>query len=232
MTQLEVPLSVRRWVEQFEHSVYKSAELDKLTAQCTETCEENNTTLLFLRLDQARELLRAARTLREKLVIRYFLLNGLAPTELSLARLEGLDPVNCTLFLPKRHWKRNCLADIDAGTVHLQLSYAGNRVDGPLIRGRADKRRAKGSGLHYNWLNRIVHKVADRTCIAGKERVSPIVLKRTFAREWLLSGGGVGTLQKQFSHKHLWSTAHYLRFVMEDVKPEHTRMVGRVLEEA
>jgi len=114
--------------------------------------------------------------------------------------------------------------NIDAGTVHLQLLYAGNRVDGPLIRGR------QGS-LKFNWLNRIVHKVADRTLIAGKEKVSPIVLKRTFAREWLLSGGGVGTLQKQFSHKHLWSTAHYLRFIMEDVKPEHMRMVGKILEE-
>jgi len=221
MMQTEVPLSVRRWVEQFEHSVYKSAELDRLTAQCT----EEGAALLFLRLDQARELLRATRTLREKLVIRYFLLNGLAPTELSLARLEGLDPVNCTLFLPKRHWKKNCLADIDPETVKLQIIYAGNRVEGPLIQGRQ-------GGLKFNWLNRTVHKVADRTCIAGKEHICPIVLKRTFAREWLLSGGGVGTLQKQFSHKHLWSTAHYLRFVMEDVKPEHRRMTTRFLEEA
>jgi len=221
MTQEEAPLSVRRWVEQFERTLYKTAEIDKLTAQCT----EDGAALLFLRLDQARELLRAASTLREKLVIRYFLLNGLAPTELSLARLEGLDPVNCTLFLPRRHWKRNCIASIDAGTVHLQLRYAGNRVEGPLIRGRQ-------GGLKFNWLNRIVHTVADRTCIAGKRKISPIVLKRTFAREWLLSGGGVGTLQKQFSHKHLWSTAHYLRFIMEDVKPEHMRMANRILKEA
>jgi hypothetical protein len=218
---MEVPLSVRRWVEQFERTLYKHAELDKLTSQCT----EDKSALLFLRLDQARELLRATRTLREKLVIRYFMLNGLAPTELSLARLEGLDPVNCTLFLPKRHWKKNCLADIDPETVKLQIIYAGNRTRGPLIRGRQ-------GGLKFNWLNHIVHVVAGRTCIAGKEHVTPIVLKRTFAREWLLSHGSVGTLQKQFSHKHLWSTAHYLRFVMEDVKPDHTRMATKIQEEA
>jgi integrase len=74
--------------------------------------------------------------------------------------------------------------------------------------------------------------VAKRTCIAGKEKVSPIVLKRTFARIWLLSGGkknggNVCTLQKQFGHKHLWSTAHYLRFFMDDVKADHLNMLER-----
>jgi hypothetical protein len=66
---------------------------------------------------------------------------------------------------------------------------------------------------------------------SGKEAISPLILKRTFAREWLLSGGCLGTLQKQFSHKHLWSTAHYLRFVMEDVKPDHARMLTHAYEE-
>ena len=221
MTQEEVPLSVRRWVEQFERTLYKTAEIDRLTAQCT----EDGAALLFLRLDQARELLRAASTLREKLVIRYFLLNGLAPTELSLARLEGLDPVNCTLFLPRRHWKRNCITSIDAGTVHLQVRYAGNRSEGPLLVGRS------GQNLKYRTLWQVVNTVALRTRIPQKEKISPIVLKRTFAREWLLSGGGVGALQNQFSHKHLWSTAHYLRFVLADVQPEHMRMANRILKE-
>lgn len=87
-------------------------------------------------------------------------------------------------------------------------------------------------GLGYQRLWEIVKAVALRTSIPQKEKISPIVLKRTFAREWLLSGGGVGTLQKQLSHKHLWSTAHYLRFIMEDVKPEHRRMTAKILQEA
>lgn len=238
-----VPLSVRRWVEQFERTVYKTAEIDKLTVQCI----DGVTPMLFLRLDQARELLRATRTLREKLVIRYFMLNGLAPTELSLARLEGLDPVDCTLFLPKRHWKKNCLIDIDPETVKLQIIYAGNRTTGPLILGRQ-------GGLKFNWLNRIVHHVADRTCIAGKEHINPLVLKRTFGKIWVRSrkigklkcphcgceldidievpGGSICTLQKQFSHKHLWSTAHYLRFCLDDVKPDHKRVTAAFAKEA
>lgn len=222
----QAPQSVRRWVEQFERSVYKTAETDKLTVRCEAAYNDGAEALLFLRLDQARELLRAARTLREKLVIRYFMLNGLAPTELSLARLEGLDPINCTLFLPKRHWKRNCLADIDTETVKLQILYAGDRVDGPLVRGR------HGKTLKYQRLWEIVKAVARRTMIPQKEKISPLVLKRTFARQWLLSGGSVGTLQKQFSHKHLWSTAHYLRFVMEDVKPDHARVTANFAKEA
>lgn len=215
-----IPLSVSRWVEHFERNLYNTNSLDGLTAQCP----SENRTMLFLRIDQTRELLRAAQTMREKLIIRYFLLNGLSPMELRYAQLEHLNPVDCTLFLPKRHWKKNCLTDIDAETVKLQIVYAGDRVEGPLIPGRY------GKALKHCWLWHIVKEVAMRTNIASKEKVSPIILKRTFARLWLLSGGNVGTLQKQFSHKHLWSTAHYLRFVMEDVKPDHKRMLKHTLE--
>lgn len=180
--------------------------------------------MLFLRMDQAVQLLKATKTIRETLVIRYFLLNGLSPMELSNARIEHLDPVTCTLYLPKRHWKRNQLADIDVETVKLQIIYSENRITGPLIRSRLRK-PLKPISL---WL--IVKNIAKRTNIPGKENVSPIILKRTFARMWLLSHGSVGSLQKQFSHKHLWSTAHYLRFVMEDVKPDHRRMVKHMTE--
>lgn len=183
--------------------------------------------MLVLREDQAREMLAAAKTKREQLIIRYFLLNGLAPTELSLARLEGLDPVNYTLFLPKRHWKKNCLTDIDAGTVKLQIIYAEDRTEGPLLRSRC-----VGQGIKYQRLWEIVKEVAMRTNIPGKEKISPIVLKRTFAKIWLRSGrkkngGNLGSLQKQFGHKHLWSTAHYLRFFLDDVKEDHLNMIDR-----
>jgi integrase len=154
------------------------------------------------------------------------MLNGMAPKELSLARVEGLDPVNCTLFLPKRHWKKNCLTDIDAQTVRLQIIYSGDRTTGPLLTGRLS------DGLRYQRLYEIVKEIAARTNIAGKEKISPIILKRTFAKIWLRSGsrkdgGNLGSLQKQFSHKHLWSTAHYLRFFMDDVKEDHLHMIER-----
>lgn len=179
--------------------------------------------MLFLRFDQAKQLLRAAVTLREKLVIRYFLLNGLAPMELSLARIEYLDPVECTLFLPKRHWKRNCIAHIDSETVKLQIVYSEDRREGPLIRGRYENKQPDRSTF-----NNIVKRIAERTNIIGKKAICPIVLKRTFGKEWLKSGGNVGSLQKAFSHKHLWSTAHYLRFFMDDVKEDHTRLLRRI----
>jgi len=180
--------------------------------------------MLFLRLDQALQLFRATQTLRETLIVRYFLFNGLCPMELSNGRIEHLDPLSCTLFLPRRHWKRNCITDIDPETVRLQVIYSEDRSEGPLIRGRT------GKSLKPFWLWQVVKDVSMRTSIPGKELICPLVLKRTFAREWLLSGGSIGSLQKELGHKHLWSTAHYLRFVMEDVKPDHNRLIRRVQE--
>ena len=203
--------------------------------------------MLFIRLDQALELEKAAKNLKERLVIRYMVYNGLSPMEMSAARIEHLDPVECTLFLPRRHWKRNCVTDIDPETVRLQAVYSGARKKGPLIRSN------KGGHLRRDGIFKVVKRVARRTSIPNAEKINPLILKRTFAREWLggaalsrikcphcgqpipeellLSRGSIGTLQKQFSHKHLWSTAHYLRFLLEDVRRNHRRLMERVKRE-
>ena len=178
--------------------------------------------MLFLRLDQALELEQAAVDLKERLVIRYMVYNGLCPMEIAGARIEHLDPVECTLFLPRRHWKRNCIADIDPETVRLQAIYSGSRKKGPLIRSQ------KHGHFCTAGIYQVVKRVARRTTIPNAGKISPRILKRTFAREWLLSQGTVGSLQKQLGHKHLWSTAHYLKFLLDDVRRNHVRLMRRV----
>jgi len=219
-------LSVQRWRRLFERRANRDVRPYVVSPKPGDAHGAEARFVLFLRPDQALELLRACRDLRERLVIRYFLLNGLSPMELGNARIEHLDPLNCTLFLPRRHWKRNCLTDIDPETVRLQVMYSGDRVEGPLVR------TSHGQPLARRTLWDIVKAIALRTSIPGKEKISALVLKRTFAREWLLSGGSVGTLQKQLGHKHLWSTAHYLRFALDDVQPNHRRMVTRLVKGA
>lgn len=183
--------------------------------------------MLFLRLDQALQLLDTCRTPRETLIIRYMMLNGLSNMELAEARIEHLDPVSCELFLPKRHWKRNCIADIDQETVTLQIVYSGSRKKGPLIRNN----RTNGH-LSRMWIWWIVKTVACHTTIPNAEKVNPLTLKRTFARLYLKTlGNTISGLQKAFSHKHLWSTAHYLRFVLDDVRQEKRRLMRRLESE-
>ena len=177
--------------------------------------------MLFIRMDQALKLLRAAKNMKERLVIRYMLFNGLSPMEISSGCIEHLDPIENTLFLPRRHWKTNCVADIDPETVGLQIMYSEDRVQGPLIRSQ------RGGHYSLKGIWGVVKRVAQRTIIPNKELISPIILKRTFAREWLTAGGTLGTLQKQLGHKHLWSTAHYLRYVLEDVKRNHVKLLRR-----
>ena len=183
--------------------------------------------MLFLRLDQALELLRTCRNLKETLAVRYFMFNGLSPMELSNGRIEHLDPVNCELFLPRRHWKNNQITDIDTETVGLQIIYSGARKKGPLLVSRKTKGHYTSRGL---W--DLVKRIAARTNIANKEKITPLILKRTFAREYLMTEGNtVLELQGAFSHKHLWSTAHYLRFVLDDVKAGKKRMMEKIESE-
>ena len=150
--------------------------------------------------------------------------NGLSPMELAAARIEHLDPVAHELFLPKRHWKKNCVTDIDPETVKLQIIYSGNRKKGPLLISRQTRGHFTRDGL---W--RLVKRVALRTSIPSAEKVCPLILKRTFARIFLKTPGNtVAALQKAFSHKHLWSTAHYLKFLLDDVHHEKSRMMRRI----
>jgi len=181
--------------------------------------------MLFLRLDQAIEMVDTTRNLKERLVLRYCVFNGLSPMEISAARIEHLDPVECTLYLPRRHYKRNCVCAIDPETVRLQILYSESRKKGPLIRSQ------KGGHMTRFGIWHLVKSVARRTSIPNAEKISPRTLKRTFGREWLRSGGNIGSLQKQFSHKHLWSTAHYLRFNLEDVEQNHAKLMRRVKHE-
>jgi len=179
--------------------------------------------MLFLRLDQALQLLDATKNMKEQLTVQYIVYNGLSPGEVSAARIEHLDVVECTLFLPKRHWKRNCICNIDIETVKLQVIYSGSRKKGPLLRSQ------KGGHFTRHGIWHIIRRVALRTNIRGKNMISPRMLKRTFAREYLKTpGNNIGSLQKQFSHKHLWSTAHYLRFILDDVRADHARMMERI----
>jgi len=179
--------------------------------------------MLFLRLDQALAVEKAARNLKERLAVRYPLYNGLSSGETGDGRIEFLDPVERILFLPWRHWKRNCLCKIEAETVKLQAIYSGARKVGPLLRSNKGGHFSR-EGIYY-----VVNRVALRTSIPGREGISPRTLKRTFCREWLRTPGNtLAGLQKQLGHKHLWSTAHYLPYVLEDVEIEQDRMMERL----
>jgi len=180
--------------------------------------------MLFLRLDQALAVEKAARNLKERLAVRYPLYNGLSSGETGDGRIEFLDPVERILFLPWRHWKRNCLCKIEAETVKLQAIYSGARKVGPLLRSNKGGHFSR-EGIYY-----VVNRVALRTSIPGREGISPRTLKRTFCREWLRTPGNtLAGLQKQLGHKHLWSTAHYLPYVLEDVEIEQDRMMERIM---
>jgi len=208
--------------------------------------------MLFLRTQYALELLDACEktgrqntrtkrqremVLKQKLVIRYLMLNGLSNMEVANARIEHLDPVDCTLELPRRHWKRNCITNIDTETVRLQIIYSGNRKKGPLLRSQ----RTRGHLRPCSILD-LVKRVAGRTNIPSKEKICPLVLKRTFARMYLGSSvcphcgkvvpkNTLGGLQKAFGHKHLSSTARYLRYDMDEAREraqEKSRMVRRL----
>lgn len=177
--------------------------------------------MLYLRKEHAFELLEACLSIKEKLVVRYFMFNGLCPMELANARIEHLDPVDGILFLPRVHWKDNQTKEIDPETVRLQIIYSGSRKKGPLLVSRKTRGHYTPCGL---W--DLIKRIAMRTNIPNKEKISPLNLKRTFARLFLKTPGNtLLDLQRAFCHKHIWSTGHYLRVNLDDAKEAKNRMM-------
>lgn len=200
--------------------------------------------MLLIRMDEAINIIDGAKTLRDKLVIRYLLFVGLEPREIGEACIEHIDFVEGTLYIPSRHWHKDGYPCVDQETLHLTAKYAGSQTQGPLIRG------AHGGHLKRMQIWRIVRDAAVRAGVRCAHKIHPRTLKYIFATTWLKPKpvpflvrcpccdrvfqifiplpGSVGTLQKQLSHKHLSSTAHYLKFIMDDVRPEYDRLMRYV----
>lgn len=177
--------------------------------------------MLFLRMDEAQRIIKAATKLRDKIIIRLALFSGIQRREIAEARIEHIDPIEQVIWLPKRHWNKDGYACLDTETLTLLTQYVGTRTRGPLFKGRTHG--------HLNVVRvwQIVKTAALQANVRLAEQCGPRVLRHTFATTWLKNKGNIVLLQKQLGHKHLRSTACYLDFVMTDVRPEYNRIIRK-----
>jgi len=79
-----------------------------------------------------------------------------------------------------------------------------------------------GLPLTRNGVQQMLRRCGRRACISGV-RCSPHTLRHTFAKNYLMNGGDIFSLQKILGHSSLASVRIYLNLFAVDLKAQHRR---------
>jgi integrase/recombinase XerD len=147
---------------------------------------------------------KACKTFEESLIINVLLETGMRVSE--LAKLEK-DQVS---------WQRDCITTIGKGGKRRVIPMS-SRTRFYLSEHFKDQHKIKYGS---RWIQKIVKKIAERGRLMKK--VSPHVLRHTFAVCYLHRGGNLRALQGILGHSHIQTTDMYLNYsgarVLDDFK--------------
>lgn len=150
------------------------------------------------------ELKQACKSFEESLIVNVLLETGMRVSELANLRKEQIS------------WQRDCITTIGKGGKRRVIPMS-SRTRFYLSEYFKDHKKMK---YGCRWIQKIVHRVAERTDIMKK--LSPHVLRHTFAVCYLHKGGNVRALQGILGHSHIQTTDMYLNYsgarVIDDFK--------------
>lgn len=148
----------------------------------------------------------ACQTFEEELVINVLLETGMRVSELASLRKDQIS------------WQRDCITTIGKGGKRRVIPMS-KRTRFYLTEFFMDQNKIKWGS---RWIQTIVKRVADRTSIMKK--VSPHVLRHTFAVCYLHRGGNIRALQGILGHSHIQTTDVYLNYSGERVLDDFKRV--------
>jgi len=154
--------------------------------------------------DEIQALKQACRNFEEELVINVLFETGMRVSELCNLRRENIS------------WQRDCIVTYGKGNKRRVIPMS-KRTRFYLQEHFMDSNKIKWGS---RWVQKIVQRVAERTNIMKK--VSPHVLRHTFAVCYLHRGGNLRALQGILGHSHIQTTDMYLNYsgtrVIDDFK--------------
>ncbi len=150
------------------------------------------------------DLRRACKSFEESLIVNVLLETGMRVSELA------------NLVKDQISWQRDCITMIGKGKKRRVIPMSST-TRFYLVEYFKDHRKIKHG---TRWIQKIVQRVAEKADIMKK--VSPHVLRHTFAVCYLHKGGNIRALQGILGHSHIQTTDVYLNYsgtrVIDDFK--------------
>jgi len=153
---------------------------------------------------EIQDMKRACKTFEEALIVNVLLETGMRVSELS------------NLMRDQISWQRDCITTIGKGGKRRVIPMSST------TRFYLSEYFKENTKIKYGsrWIQKIVRNVAEKANMMKK--VSPHVLRHTFAVCYLHKGGNVRALQGILGHSHIQTTDMYLNYsgarVLDDFK--------------
>jgi site-specific recombinase XerD len=155
--------------------------------------------------EDAQRLVRAAETAFERAMVLLMLTAGLRRSEVSAVQLQDVDLQN-QLLLVRGKGAKERMVPLMAEAAEAIHSYLAIR---PSSQERFLFLSPEGCRLAHDFINRSLRRVIGKTGL-GNKRITPHVLRHSFATHLIRNGVDVRTVQELLGHADLETTARYL----------------------
>lgn len=167
--------------------------------------------------------LKAAESVRDKLILRILLATGMRVSEVEALDINHIDQTNCTVKVVKGKGKKQRIIDIDPETIELMKEYIETERGVPKNPEEPDvlflnRQKAR---LSKRTIQRIVKKCREKAGL--KKKITPHKCRHTTGRLLLEGGMDIRVIQEEFGHKSLSTTEIYTKVTNEHRMREYKK---------
>lgn len=172
----------------------------------------------YLTPEEVKRMLEVAESLRDKLMVSLLYTTGMRVSELVTIEVHDVNLEEGSIRVRGKGSKERVVF-FDSRTRELLRQYLqAGRLDHYLFPGK------NGGHLHYVTVERVVRKLAEAAGI--KKRVTPHVLRHSFATYSLARGMDVREIQELLGHASLRTTQVYTHVVRSKLLEDYRRIWG------
>lgn len=172
----------------------------------------------YLKPEEVQEIVDAASNLRDKLIVSLLFCTGIRVSELVGIELSDINMDERSIRVKGKGGKERVIF-FDTRTKDLLTQYVkGIEGDGYLFPGRS------GGHIHYVTVERIIRRLAKKAGL--KKKITPHVLRHSFATYSLSRGMDVREIQELLGHSSLRTTQVYTHVVRRKLLEDYRRVWG------
>lgn len=172
---------------------------------------------VFLRPAEAKALLLAAQSPRDRLIILLGLRTGLRVSELVKLTVDDIDVAGGELLVRAGKGDKDRMVPVPSDALRELEKWIGLRASGPVFERLGNRGRpSKSPHLSTRTVELMILAVAERAGIV--KHITPHKMRHTYATELLRHGADIREIQELLGHANLATTEIYTHVVVDRLR--------------